>query len=247
MEPLGIRIFGIEFRETHLEAISKTLVETIYAPTEIIQKIADGALKFGDLILEDESYAMKSNPEILQSLFSRSGLSEHKPFFESFLENLGRRKGLINMLAGLSSVTAESGSIRVKFRNRSRKIEELKINLKKIWVEIRKREKEIKNSFNHLAEFARRAVDEIEGTIVHIGLYGAAFVLVILSLWYSVAYSVTSGLSTIASNAVTSLKATFPILSMIIWLFCLIFEAVDGRSKINEAYDAIKQLLASNP
>lgn len=225
--------------------ISSALRETMYDPTEIVSKIAEDALRFGDLILEDERHSLESNPETLKSLFSHSGLSEYKFFFERFLESLAKRKGLINLLGGLSSVTTEAGSILVKFRNRVRKIEELKVDLKKIWTEIRKREREIRNSFNHLAEFARKTIDEAEGAIVHLGLYGAAFVLVILSLWYSVAYSVASGLSTIASNAVNSLKASFPILSFGIWLFCTIFEVLDSRSKITDAYEAIRQFLAS--
>jgi phage-related minor tail protein len=144
------------------------------------------------------------------------------------------------MLTDLSTVSVGAGSVSVKFRNRLGKIDELKINLKKIWKKVQERTKEIKNSFKHFAELA---TEEAGKTIVHLGIYAAAFVLVIISLWFSMAYSIASGLSTLASSAVNTLKASFPILSFIVWLFCLLVTLAAGHSKARDAFEVIKKFL----
>jgi len=248
IEPLGIRLFGVEIKETQLNSISNALKETAqeYLPgwhgsAEEMEKIAEVILKFGDLVIEEEKNLLNSNQQALQTLFSRSGAKEYGHFFETFLNNIARRKNVVRMLSDLSGVSIETGSVSIKYRDREGEVEELKINLQKIWKEIRKRAEQIKNSFRHLAELTS---GEVKQAIVHIGIYGAAFVLVVFSLWYGMAFSIVSGLSTIASSVVNSLKTCFPLLSIIVWLFCTLIQITEGLPKIHEAYELIKEFLS---
>lgn len=245
LEPLGIRFFGVEFRESHLMSILNALRETLGRSPNLktgvrgIEEFVDATLEFGDLIIETGA-VLDTNPETLRKLFSESGLITYESFFVTLLRNMAKRKSLVSMLSSLSSIVVESGSSSVRFRNKANRIETLPINLKKIWKEIKKRSKQIKNSFRHLLEVA---VEEIKQAVYCIGVYGAAFVLAILSLWYGVAFSVTSGLSTVAQNILNSLKICFPILSFIIWIFCLLYGIAGGVPKARDAYEAMKQFL----
>lgn len=241
IEPLGVRILGVDFKESHLEAISKAIVEAVYAPEEIIGKIAVRVFKFGDLLSDDEQFLSATNPEALRKLFESSGLNELEHFFLHFLDSLSKNKALVNLLAGFGTVTTEPGSLRIKFRNHAKEIEEIKVNIQKLWQAIRKHETEIKNSFNHLAEFASRIKDQFSSRVVHIGLYGAAFVLVVLSLWYSVAFGVASGLSTIAQNLLRNLKGAWPIISFALFIICSIYGVMEVPQKLNDAIEAAKK------
>ena len=253
VEPLGIRFFGVEIREHQLYLISTALKETFSEdqpglfdnyptdkgdPLGKIERIADTILKFGDLVMENEESLLDSDPRTLQDLLSRSGIVEDKEFLAAFLNNVGKRKTLVRMLTDLSSVSIGRGSVLVKFRNKLGEVEELKINLKKLWARVKERAQEIRNSFRHLAELA---MEEASNVIVHIGIYAAAFILVIISLWTSMAYSLASGLSTIASSAVSALKVSFPILSFVVWLFCTLVALAGGYSKAKDAYEAARQ------
>lgn len=245
LEPLGIRFFGVEFREAHLESILRALKEAIeeseYFREDIdqVDRLCEQMLKFGDLVVESKSF-LDSNPETLSKFFLESGLNEYAPFFETLLQNMVRRKSLINMFSTLSSVVVEEGSTSLKFRNRTRKIEKLRINMKKLWKEVHIRSKQIKNSFKHTFEIA---IGEVQQSILCIGVYGAAFVLAVFSLWYGVAFSVVSGLSTIAQNILRGLKICFPIVSFVIWIFCLLYSVGGGFSKAKDAYEAMKRFL----
>jgi hypothetical protein len=255
VEPLGIRLFGVEINEHQLNLIARALGETFSGPQptlsskypidtrpplEKIKAIADVVLKFGDLVMEDERLLLDSKPGTLQDLLSKSGVDEHKEFMAAFLDNVAKKKRLVRMLTSLSSVSIGKGSIAVRFRNKMGEVEELKINLKKMWAKVREQADKIKNSFSHLAELALGEASQI---IIHSGIYAAAFVLLIVSLWTSIAYSLSSGLSTIASSAVNALKASFPILSFVVWLFCTLVTISGGYSKAKDAYEAAKRFL----
>jgi hypothetical protein len=248
IEPLGMRFFGIEMRETELYAISNALKETFneypspwYEPFDTLGKISDIIMKFGDIVMEEEQRVLDSSPEALRELMSKAGVEKYKGFLKTFLEKMSRKKTLVKMLSSLSSVSIGMGSISVRFRNRKGIVEELKINLKKMWEKVKDHTKEIRNSFQHFSELVVR---EANKTIIHLGVYAASFVLVVFSLWFSIAYNIASGLSTIASTVVNTLKASFPILSFIVWLFCLLVTMIEGKSKAEEAYEIIKKFLA---
>lgn len=249
IEPLGMRFFGVEIRETELYAISTALKETFneyqlrwHEPPDMLEKIADIVIRFGDIVMEDERYVLDSSPKTLRELLSKSGAKEYKEFFETFLNKVSKRKTLVKMLSGLSTISIGSGSLSIKFRNRIGEVEGLKINLKKMWERVKKRTKEIRNSFRHFAELV---TGEASRTILYAGIYAAAFVLVITSLWFSFAYNIASGLSTIASSIVHTLKASFPILSFIIWLFCSLVTIIEGYPKAKKAFEVIKKFLGS--
>jgi hypothetical protein len=246
-EPLGMRFFGVEIRETELFTISSALKETFkehplrwHEPPDTLEKIADVIIKFCDSVMEDEKKVLDSDPRILRELLSKSGAEEYKVFFKEFLGNLSKRKTLVKMLSGFSTVSIGVGSVSVRYRDRVGKVEELKINLKKMWEKVKERTKEIKNSFRHLAELMR---EEAGKTIVHIGIYAAALALIIISLWFSIAYNIASGLSTVASSVVNALKAAFPVLSFIVWLFCTLITIAEGYSKAKDAFEAIQRFL----
>lgn len=243
VEPLGVRILGIEFKESHLEATAKAVLDTPYLAKKTLGSIAEGAIKFCEFIQEDEKFLTETNPEVLREIFERSGLTEHKYFFVRFLDNLSKKKSLVNLISSLGSVTTESGSLRIKFRNYLKEIEELKVDIKKLWRRIEEQKVKIINSFKHLAEFAENRLGEAKDRIVHIGLYGAAFGLIILSLWFSAAFGVISGLSTLASNLFRNLKAAWPIISYILFILCLIYEAMEFSEKLSDARDAVSRIL----
>jgi hypothetical protein len=105
-----VRILGVELKETHLEAISKAVVETIQEPEEILTNIGARAIKFGELVVETEKYAYDFSLESLRELFEKSGLTDYKYFFPGFLENLSKKQTLVTMLSGLGSVTSEDNN-----------------------------------------------------------------------------------------------------------------------------------------
>lgn len=243
-----MRFLGVEMRETELMAISNAFQETLkeypsgwFQSSEKLAKIAEMVIKFGDIVMANGEQVLDSNPKTLRRILSQAGAEEHKAFFETFLEQVSKRKALVKMLSGFSTVSVGTGSILVKFRNRMGKVQELKINLAQIWGKVKEREQAIKNSFQHFGELVKETADQ---TIVHIGIYGAAFALIITSLWFSVAYDVASGLVTIASSLVNTLKAAFPILSFIVWLLCSFLTIVEGYSKAQDAFEALKKFLA---
>lgn len=89
IEPLGMRLFGVEIRETQLYAISTALKETFleyppgwHEPSSTIEEIADKIIKFGDLVIADERHLFDSDPKILRELLSKSGLERYKKFLK---------------------------------------------------------------------------------------------------------------------------------------------------------------------
>jgi hypothetical protein len=64
-----------------------------------------------------------------------------------------------------------------------------------------------------------------------------------MDLDYDRSISAVSGLSTLASNLFNILKTAFPIISFVIVIACLIYDAMEGIQKFNDAYNAVRQLL----
>jgi hypothetical protein len=54
---------------------------------------------------------------------------------------------------------------------------------------------------------------------------------------------VTSGLSTLASNLFSSLKTAFPIISFIIFIACIIYDAMEARDKFGDSYNAFRRIV----
>lgn len=159
IEPIGIRFFGVEMRERQLRAIAKTAKQAVHdirwdnkMALDKVGRLSEPILKFGRLVAENEKYVSSSDPKALQSLFRASGLTEYGNFFEAFLRNLSRKKLLVQMLSSFSLVSIEKGSLLIRFRNVEKITEELKISIEKIWKELEKKAKKVRNSFKQFGQ-----------------------------------------------------------------------------------------------
>lgn len=206
-----------------------------------MEGLSESILKFGLLVTEDEKYMFSSDAESLERLFRASGLIEYGRFFEAFLRNAGKKKLLVQMLSSLSLVSIGRGSTSVRFRNSQKITEVLKVNIRKIRNEAEKKAEKIRNSFK---QFAQWAITRAKGIIFHIGIYGVALAIVLFSVWYCFTFNVAASLGSLASNIVASLKAAFPILTLVIFIFCLLFDAATSRGMIEDARKAVHQFLA---
>ena len=143
-------------------------------------------------------------------------------------------------MASFGTVSIEQGSLPAKFRSYGQ-IEEIKVNLRKLWKIIKKNKDAIVNSFNHLAEYSIEIKEKYANVISHIGIYAAALALVFISLWHSVAFQVISGLSTLGQNLLNHLRAAWPIINLILFIICSIYRVMEGPKKLNDAIVAAKK------
>jgi len=248
LEPLGIRFFGVEIRERQIIAAARATKEAIHnmkwdhekADSEF-ENLSNNILSFVQLIVEDEEHAASSDAEALKELFQVSGLAEYGRFFNAILGGISRRKLLVQMLSDFGPVSIEQGSLSVRFRNVRKKTEELKVNFRKIWEEAKKKSKNIKSSFR---QFAHWAMTGAKTTAIHIGIYGVALAIVLFSVWHSFAFKATTNLGSLASNIVSGLKAAFPILVLVIFIFCALFDLVTSKGILEKGFEAIRRFLA---
>lgn len=255
VELFGVRIFGVQIREVELLSIRKSVEEAFsnygarlsknFLPVEFhessalrdIVNVANSLFELGPLTVKNEEYFYSSQPEVIRRLFGESGMAKSGKLLEAIARGVSKRKKLLRMLESFSQVSISSGSLVIKYWDRlSKELREFRVNINKLWQFFQKNKEVVVNSFIHFAEWAWNKTAK---PLLHFGIYGAAIVIVLLSVWYCVAFNVIDAVRVIGQNMVSVLKVSFPILNLAIWIFCLVYSIATGKSKVEDAWKAI--------
>lgn len=252
----GVRIFGVNMRETDLLTIRNTMnkifKEMRYAPFEreedyekteayyLMGKLSNNIILMTELVAKDESL-WSDNLDALKKLLDDSRLGENGEFLTKFAKKISSSQRIVSLLNEFAGVTVEKGSLIVRFRDPIlRQVQRLKIDAKALLTRVEAQKEAIANSFRQLGEWAWQSGLR---PILHAGIYIAALVLVIISVWFSITHGVATSLQVTGENLLASLKSALPLILSIVWLACTIFVLATSVSRLQPIRDYIEDQL----